>query len=163
MIKLFGRIRYHWQPELSWAIIYWSITITPVFISLSLLLERARISMTILTLFMVFIVLFGIGLHRYFVIEESQLQISSANPFINRKIEIASIDKIEVTHLSIQIYTKTFPNGKIFYMRKWPKKYFINALALNPYFSGEVVLTDHLVKIDYFEEYYTTKDRSSIH
>ncbi|HFH9837332.1 TPA: EbsA family protein [Streptococcus suis] len=160
MITIFGRIRYHWQPELSWAIIYWSLTITPVFISLSLLLEKARISITILILFLVFIVLFGTGLHRYFVIEESQLRISSANPFISRKIEIASIDKIEVTHLSIQIYSKEFPDGKIFYMRKWPKKYFINALALNTYFSGEIVLTDHLVKVDYFEEYYSKKDES---
>ncbi|CYY80914.1 membrane protein [Streptococcus suis] len=32
MIKIFGKIRYHWQPDLSWAIIYWSLTFTPIFI-----------------------------------------------------------------------------------------------------------------------------------
>lgn len=158
MITLFGRIRYHWQPELSWAIIYWSLAITPVFVSLSLLLERAKISVTILALFFVFIVLFGIGLHRYFVIDETQLLISSANPFLNRRLEIVSIEKVEVTRMSIQIYSEDFPNGKIFYMRKWPKKYFINALVQNPCFGGEIVLTDHLIKVDYFEEYYSNKE-----
>ena len=33
MIKIFGKYRYHWQPELSWLIIYWSLAITPIFIA----------------------------------------------------------------------------------------------------------------------------------
>ena len=37
MIKIFGKMRYHWQPELSWSIIYWSIAVAPMFIGLSLL------------------------------------------------------------------------------------------------------------------------------
>ncbi len=160
MIKIFGRIRYHWQPELSWAIIYWSLAITPVFISLSLLYERAKISMTILVLFLLFMTLFGLGIHRYFTIEEEELWIAAANLWHNRKILLASIEKIEVTYLSIQIFSTDFPNGKIFYMRKWPKKYFINDLARNPYFSGEIVLKDHLIKIDYFDEYYADKTKS---
>lgn len=43
MIKLFGKVRYHWQPELSWSIIYWSIAVAPIFIGLSLLYERTEI------------------------------------------------------------------------------------------------------------------------
>ena len=31
MIKIFGKYRYHWQPELSWLIIYWSLAVTPIF------------------------------------------------------------------------------------------------------------------------------------
>ncbi len=31
MIKIFGKYRYHWQPELSLLIIYWSLAITPIF------------------------------------------------------------------------------------------------------------------------------------
>lgn len=44
MIKIFGKIRYHWQPDLSWAIIYWSLTFTPIFIGMTLLLEKLRVS-----------------------------------------------------------------------------------------------------------------------
>ena len=39
MIKIFGKYRYHWQPELSWLIIYWSLAITPIFIAAALLFE----------------------------------------------------------------------------------------------------------------------------
>ena len=42
MIKIFGKMRYHWQPELSWSIIYWSIAVAPMFIGLSLLFERTK-------------------------------------------------------------------------------------------------------------------------
>ena len=38
-------------------------------------------------------------------------------------------------------------------MRKWPKKYFLDALVLNPYFQGEVELVDNLINLDYFEVY----------
>ncbi|MGT2711580.1 EbsA family protein [Streptococcus oriscaviae] len=160
MIKLFGKIRYHWQPELSWAIIYWSLAITPIFIGMSLVYERARISNTIFILFFLFIFLFGIGLHRYFEIKEDHLLIASANPFVTRRLPIASIKKIEVTYLYIRICAPEFSKGKVFYMRKWPKKYFVNALALNPNFKGEIELIDHLIKQDYFEEYYSDKAKS---
>ena len=66
MIKIFGKIRYHWQPELSWAIIYWSLSLTPMFIGLALLYERVQISTAIFVMFFLFILLLGIGFHRYF-------------------------------------------------------------------------------------------------
>ncbi|MER0122316.1 EbsA family protein [Streptococcus sp. ZJ93] len=162
MIKIFGRVRYHWQPELSWSIIYWSLTITPAFIALSLVLERARISNTIIQLFLLVIVMFGIGWHRYFVIDDEYLKIASANPISSKKIQITTISKIEVTYLFIKIFSDDMPNGKVYYIRKWPKKYFINALALNTHFQGEIILTDHLVTQDYFEEYYAEHARKSI-
>lgn len=136
MIKIFGKIRYHWRPELSWAIIYWSLSLTPVFIGLALLYERAQISEAIIVMFFLFIFLIGIGLHRYFRIDENQLIIASANPFASRKIQIKSISKIEVTILFIKIFSTAFPNGKTFYMRKWPKKFFVNDLVHQSPFSG---------------------------
>ncbi len=36
------------------------------------------------------------------------------------------------------------------------EKYFINALAINPYFKGEVILTDNFIHVDYYEMYYAT-------
>ena len=46
-------------------------------------------------------------------------------------------------------------------MRKWPKKYFVNALALNEYFKGEVELVDNFTHIDYFEAYYGSQSKKS--
>ena len=95
MIKIFGKIRYHWQPELTLAIIYWSLSLTPIFISLALLYERAQISTALFVMFFLFLLLMGIGFHRYFLIKENQLYIASANLFASRKIQIKSISKIE--------------------------------------------------------------------
>ncbi|MEX2785202.1 EbsA family protein [Streptococcus sp. H49] len=153
MIKIFGKIRYHWQPELSWLIIYWSIAIAPIFIGLSLLFERTRIPSYIFILFALFIVLVNIGFYRYFIIEENGiLRIVSLNPRIPKKIAIASIDKIEVTYSTLSLH---LADGKsyMFYMRKWPKKYFLDALAVDPDFRGEVELLDNFTKMDYFEVY----------
>ena len=46
-------------------------------------------------------------------------------------------------------------------MRKWPKKYFVNALALNEHFKGEVELADNFTHIDYFEAYYGSQSKKS--
>ncbi|MGT2887473.1 EbsA family protein [Streptococcus didelphis] len=152
MIKIFGKIRYHWQPELSWAIIYWSIAFAPIFIGLSLLYERTEIPSRIFILFAIFAVLVGVGLHRYFIIENNGiLRIVSLKIFGPHKLDISSITKVEVTKstLSIIVEDKKY----LFYMRKWPKKYFLDALAINPYFKGEVELIDNFVNLDYFEFY----------
>ena len=42
-------------------------------------------------------------------------------------------------------------------MRKWPKKYFLDALALHPAFKGEVELLDHMTNFDYFAFYEESK------
>ncbi len=157
MIKIFGKIRYHWQPELSWSIIYWSIAFMSLFIGLILLQESSSFSNISLTLFALFVLMAIIGVHRFFVIGEEKLYIASANPFTTKKIPISSIEKISVTYLNIRLITDKHPNGQVYHMRKWPKKYFINDLARNPHFKGEVELTDHLIELDYFEEYYAQK------
>lgn len=45
-------------------------------------------------------------------------------------------------------------------MRKWPKKYFLDALAVHPDFRGTVELTDNFIKLDYFEAYKSNKKDS---
>ena len=118
MIKIFGKMRYHWQPELSWSIIYWSIAVAPMFIGLSLLFERTKIPSQFFILFAIFIVLVGLGFHRYFVIEENgRLRIVSLNPFKKSSVAIAQIKKIEVNKSGIIIKIKNQPD-RIFYMRK---------------------------------------------
>ncbi|MGT2883640.1 EbsA family protein [Streptococcus ferus] len=153
MIKIFGKIRYHWQPELSWSIIYWSIAIAPIFIALSFLYERASIPHYFFFLFTLFIVLVGAGFHRYFVIEENGiLRVVSLSPFKPSKIVIADIEKVIVTKSTLTLVVKG-KKDSLFYMRKWPKKYFLDALALAPDFRGEVELIDNFIDLDYFEAY----------
>lgn len=157
MIKIFGKIRYHWQPELSWSIIYWSIAMVPMFIGLSLLFERTNIPSQFFVLFAAFIVLVGLGFHRYFVIEEDgKLRIVSLNPFKKSSVAIAQIEKIEVNRSGLILKIKN-QTDRIFYMRKWPKKYFLDALAVHPDFRGTVELTDNFIKLDYFEAYKSNK------
>lgn len=160
MIKIFGKIRYHWQPDLSWAIIYWSLTFTPLFIGMILLLEKLQVPRLFIFLLALTLIFTMLGLNRYFELKEEHLQVASANPFAVHRIEIASIWKVEVTYLAIKIFSKELPDGQVYHMRKWPKKYFINHLAIHSHFKGEIELVDHLIRQDYFEEYYAEKAKS---
>ncbi|PZO94871.1 EbsA family protein [Streptococcus halichoeri] len=156
MIKLFGKIRYHWQPELSFSIIYWSIAFAPIFLGLSLLYERTEIPSRVFVLFALFIILVGIGLHRYFTIEPNGiLRIVSFKIWGPHRVLISDISKIEVSKSTIRLFIndKTY----LFYMRKWPKKYFLDDLAINSHFKGEVILVDNFVNLDYFEAYKNDK------
>ena len=161
MIKIFGQLRYHWQPDISILVIYWSLSVIPIFIGLSLMYESSDVPTVVLFLLFLFMVLLGVGVHRYFTIYENGiLRIITANPFTPSKIEIAKIRKIAVTKTSITLYIEGKEKGRTFCMRKWPKKFFVNDLALNKYFNGEVELVDNLTHIDYFETYYAKPKNS---
>lgn len=156
MIKLFGQVRYHWQPELSVSIIYWSLSVVPIFIGFALMYESSNVPTLVLSLIFACLVFLALGVHRYFTIcDNGNLRVIAALPFRSSKIQIATIDKVEVNKNSVTFHFNNGKKKRTFYMRKWPKKYFINALALNPYFKGEVELSDHLINLDYFETYYT--------
>ena len=155
MIKIFGKVRYHWQPEMSVLVIYWSLAVIPIFIGLALMYESSSVPTLVLFSFFLFMVLLAIGVHRYFTIyDDGILRIITANPFTPIKIDISTIEKLEVTKTSITLHFTGKNRGRTFCMRKWPKKYFVNALALNDHFKGEVELVDNLTLLDYFEVYY---------
>ena len=110
-------------------------------------------ALTYFDAFTIFVALFGLGFHRYFIIEDyGILRIVSFNIFKPRKVQISDIEKVEVIKTGLCLI---FKNGKKrqFYMRKWPKKYFLDALALHPNFKGEVELMDHMTNFDYFAFY----------
>mgnify|MGYP001737504616 CR=1 FL=1 len=136
MIKIFGKVHYHWQPDLSILVTYWSIAVIPVFIGLALMYESSSVPT---------------------IYEDGILRIITANPFTPIKVKIDSIEKVEVNKKSIKLIFNDGSRSRTFCMRKWPKKYFINALALNPYFKGEVILTDNFIHVDYYEMYYADK------
>ena len=132
MIKIFGKVHYHWQPDLSILVTYWSIAVIPVFIGLALMYESSSVPTLVLFSFFLFMVLLAIGVHRYFTIyEDGILRIITANPFTPIKVKIDSIDKVEVNKKSIKLIFNDGSRSRTFCMRKWPKKYFINALALS--------------------------------
>ena len=158
MIKIFGKVHYHWQPDLSILVTYWSIAVIPVFIGLALMYESSSVPTLVLFSFFLFMALLAIGVHRYFTIyEDGILRIITANPFTPVKVRIDSIEKVEVNKKSIKLIFNDGSRSRTFCMRKWPKKYFINALALNSSFKGEVVLTDNFIHVDYYEMYYADK------
>lgn len=153
MIELFGKIRYHWQPELSWSIIYWSLTFIPIFIGLSMLYEKTAVPFTFFALVALFGAMLSLGLHRYFIIgTDGRIEIVDSKFWVKDYVFISDLTKIEVTKASIQLIFKD-GQQRLFYMRKWPKKYFLDALAIHPDFKGEVELLDNFISLDYFEHY----------
>ena len=162
MIKIFGKIRYHWQPDLSMLIPYWSLSVIPVFIGLALMYESSSIPTVVLFSFFLFMALLAVGVHRYFTIyDDGILRIITANPLTPIKVPISSIEKVEVTKNSIKLIFNDGSRSRTFCMRKWPKKYFINALALNDHFKGEIELTDNFIHVDYYQLYYADNEKSS--
>ena len=162
MIKIFGKIRYHWQPDLSMLITYWSLSVIPVFIGLALMYESSSIPTVVLFSFFLFMALLAVGVHRYFTIyDDGFLRIITANPLTPIKVPISSIEKVEVTKNSIKLIFNDGSRSRTFCMRKWPKKYFINALALNDHFKGEIELTDNFIHVDYYQLYYANNEKSS--
>ena len=162
MIKIFGKIRYHWQPDLSMLITSWSLSVIPVFIGLALMYESSSIPTVVLFSFFLFMALLAVGVHRYFTIyDDGILRIITANPLTPIKVPISSIEKVEVTKNSIKLIFNDGSRSRTFCMRKWPKKYFINALALNDHFKGEIELTDNFIHVDYYQLYYADNEKSS--
>ena len=162
MIKIFGKIRYHWQPDLSMLITYWSLSVIPVFIGLALMYESSSIPTVVLFSFFLFMALLAVGVHRYFTIyDDGILRIITANPLTPIKVQISSIEKVEVTKNSIKLIFNDGSRSRTFCMRKWPKKYFINALVLNDHFKGEIELTDNFIHVDYYQLYYANNEKSS--
>ena len=106
MIKIFGKVRYHWQPEMSVLVIYWSLSVIPIFIGLALMYESSSVPTLVLFSFFLFMVLLAIGVHRYFTIyDDGILRIITANPFTPIKIDISTIEKLEVTKTSITLHS----------------------------------------------------------
>ncbi|MDR1568682.1 MAG: EbsA family protein [Streptococcaceae bacterium] len=129
MIKILGKIRYHWQPELSVSIIYWSMTFSLIFLSMILTLENTRIYSSTFIIFGLFLVLVGLGFHRYFLItDKGELRIMTINPSNRITVKLSEIEKIQVGKKGIILFIPNYPKGKIFYMRKWHREPFIEAL-----------------------------------
>lgn len=120
---------YHWQPELSTAIIYWSCTFGILFISLILSLEYTRpylVSNLVLVIFFVFALL---GLRRTIQVRTNELVIKTVIPFLDKKISYETISKIVYGEKSVEIFSNQFSgDAKLIIMKKKTKNAFIDAL-----------------------------------
>lgn len=88
------RDRFFWQPELAIAITYWSFVLLVFFCSLILSLENTHPYFWSNLVLAVSIVLFLLGLHRYFRIEGEALVIRYMIPFRNKRILLADVKEI---------------------------------------------------------------------
>ncbi|EOH98672.1 hypothetical protein UAW_01268 [Enterococcus haemoperoxidus ATCC BAA-382] len=131
---------YHWQPELSTAIIYWSCTFGILFLSLILTLEHTRpylISNIVLGLFFFFAFL---GCNRYFMIEDEFLIVHALLPMRRKKITLPSIEMIRVGPKCIEIKSSEFKeNTQMFIMTKKNKTAFLESIKQNSFFTATVI------------------------
>ncbi|WP_207694941.1 hypothetical protein DOK67_0002761 [Enterococcus sp. DIV0212c] len=131
---------YHWQPELSTAIIYWSCTFGILFLSLILTLEYTRPYLTSNIVLGIFIFFTLLGYNRYFVIEEESLLIHALLPVRRKKIKLATIEIIRVGPKCIEIISPSFKDDtQLFIMTKKTKRAFIESMKQQESFTGRVI------------------------
>ncbi|MBO0472656.1 hypothetical protein IGL98_001724 [Enterococcus sp. DIV0840] len=131
---------YHWQPELSTAIIYWSCTFGILFLSLILTLEHTRpylISNIVLGIFIFFAFL---GCNRYFIIDDEYLIIHAILPIRRKKITLSAIEMIRVGPKCIEVNSPELKEEtQMFIMTKKNKAAFIEKLKQQELFTAKII------------------------
>lgn len=121
--------RFFWQPELSVAIIFWSLTFIVLFYGLIVTLENTKMNWQG-SLFLVAFVFFAcLGLRRYFVLMKKGLKIQYALPWRKKLIPFGHIEKISVCQDGILIQQKGLNGQSRHSMSKKQKKLFIEAIS----------------------------------
>lgn len=123
------RTYYHWQPELSTAMIYWSGTMMIFFFSLILSLEHTRpywASNTVLVVFLCFVYL---GWRRSLFINKHQLEIRYAAFWKVTKIPYDEIEWVREGPKGIELKSKRLPKPVLFNMKVKTKEKFIKNLT----------------------------------
>lgn len=136
--------KYHWQPELSTAIISWSCTFAILFMSLILTLEYTRpylVSNIVLAVFFIFALL---GLNRYFKLTDQGMVIHYLLPFRKKELRFERIQTVRVGTKSIEIISNDFSSGsRIFIMPKKQKEGLVEALKAGS-LSDKIIYDDQL-------------------
>ncbi|KAF1296052.1 hypothetical protein BAU15_12275 [Enterococcus sp. JM4C] len=123
------RMYYHWQPELSTTMIYWSGTMMIGFFSLILSLEYTRpywLSNTVLVIFFFFVYL---GWRRSLCLTDTHLEIRYASFWKVKKVLYEEIEWIKEGPKGIELKTKITPEPVLFNMRRKTKEKFIKNLT----------------------------------
>ncbi|MTD38994.1 hypothetical protein GIX45_10155 [Erwinia sp. CPCC 100877] len=131
---------YHWQPELSLTIIYWSCSLGILFLSLILTLEHNQpytISNIVLGIFFFSVFL---GFRRYFIIAEDYLEIHALLPIKRKKITLSSIETVRVGPRCIELTSVEIKETKQLYiMSKKTKAAFIHQLSSNHLVNATII------------------------
>jgi len=140
MIKVFGKIRYHWQPDIALSIAYWSLTISIFFIGWVLTFERTHVYWLTFVVWAIFLFFCVLGMHRHFWIEDNKefLHIVSLWGKHRADIPISSITKILVSSHGVVIFSDRWDHGRIYYMRKGHRKPFIKDITNRSTFNAEI-------------------------
>ncbi|SJZ38505.1 hypothetical protein SAMN02745116_00142 [Pilibacter termitis] len=143
MIKIFGKIRYHWQPDLTTSVTYWSATFTIFFISMIFTLENTEVYWLTFVIFFVFLFFVAIGFHRYFYFENDELFVVSLFKKERARVKISDIRAIQIAPHGVRIYCEKWKDGRIFYMRRWHKEPFMEAIREMQEFKAEITEIEH--------------------
>lgn len=96
--------RYHWQPELSVAIIYWSVTLIILFYSLTLSLENTRPywkSNLVMTFFFIFL---AIGCLRWLRLQADHIQVHYSRFWLNHQVYYRDMQKVKFSKNALEFY-----------------------------------------------------------
>lgn len=131
---------YHWQPELSTAIIYWSCTFGILCLSLILTLEHTRPYVTSNIVLGIFIFFTLLGCNRYFIIDGEYLIVHALLPMRRKKIALSAIEVIRVGPKCIELNSLEFKEGtQMFIMTKKNKNAFIESIKQHESFKATII------------------------
>ncbi|HLQ39386.1 MAG TPA: EbsA family protein [Tetragenococcus sp.] len=101
--------KIRWQPEHSLAIIYWSVTLAFLFLSLSFVLERASVHWKSLVFIVIFLYLLHRGYHRTILVLKDGLKISYARFWQKKFIPFNDIEEIKINGNHVTILRQEEP------------------------------------------------------
>lgn len=134
--------KYHWQPEISRFVIYWSYTIGLLCLGIIIQLEKIKFNWLTIVLVLVSFLFILNGWLKYFMITERHLYQYCLNPKIKRRILIKNIKSISVGSHGFTLTIKHF-KGKmdrnIFLMRKKTLRVFLTEIAAHSEFKGQII------------------------
>ncbi len=104
------KYKIRWQPERSLAIIYWSVTLIFLFLSLTFILERAEVHWKSMIFMLVFLLLLYLGYRRAIIVHKNGLQINYARFW---KTDYFTFDEIESVEITANFVTINLKNHKL--------------------------------------------------
>ncbi|MGX6977831.1 EbsA family protein [Vagococcus elongatus] len=134
--------KYHWQPEISRFVIYWSYTLGLLCFGIIIQLEKIKFNWLTIALICVSLAFILNGWMKYFILTERHLCQWCINPKIKRKVMIKNIESISVGSHGFTLTIKHF-KGKIdrniFLMRKKTMEKFLADVASHSEFKGQII------------------------
>ncbi|MEG0254625.1 MAG: EbsA family protein [Vagococcus sp.] len=128
---------FRYQPDLSGAVIYWSMTFVLFFISMIGLLEQqGRINIFSVATFIVFLIFGYTGTKRKMILTNEQLKVSAILKKNSYQIDLNNIVKVSVGSHGITILTKE--NEFAYIMFSKAKTSFVHYLKQEELFTGTI-------------------------